>query len=186
MKQFVKRLIEVYRPYRWAMLGVFAFIALSQAINLAAPYLQGKVIDNLINKRPIDQIYLLVLATLAMSVLHIVVVSYLRELYEIKNIDFSVPRHVSRTTMERMLGFSIGQHISENSGIKQSIISRGQHSLTTLAMQSLYQVLPTIVEVFFLIGVLLYFSLVLGSVALVGVVFYAAFVLFTHTHFPKH
>ncbi|TSC75206.1 MAG: Uncharacterized protein G01um101444_52 [Parcubacteria group bacterium Gr01-1014_44] len=183
MKQFLKRLIEVYRPYRWAMLGVFAFIALSQAINLAAPYLQGKVIDNLINKRPLDQIYLLVLATLAMSVLHIVVVSYLRELYEIKNIDFSVPRHVSRTTMERMLGFSIGQHISENSGIKQSIISRGQHSLTTLAMQSLYQVLPTIVEVFFLIGVLLYFSKVLGSVALIGVVVYTSFIIFTNTRF---
>lgn len=183
MKQFTKRLIEVYKPYRWAMLGVFGFIALSQAINLAAPYLQGKVIDNLINKRPIDQIYLLVIATLVMSLIHIVVVSYLRELYEIKNIDFSVPRHVSRTTMERMLGFSIGQHISENSGIKQSIISRGQHSLTTLAMQSLYQVLPTIVEVFFLIGVLLYFSKVLGSVALIGVVVYASFIIFTNTRF---
>lgn len=183
MKQFMKRLVEVYWPYRWAMLGVFAFIALSQAINLAVPYLQGRVIDNLIRKRPIDQIYLLVLAMFVMSVLHIVVVNYLRELYEIKNIDFSVPRHVSRTTMERMLGFSIGQHISENSGIKQSIISRGQHSLTTLAMQSLYQVLPTIVEVFFLIGVLLYFSKVLGSVALTGIVVYASFVIFTNTRF---
>lgn len=183
MKQFVKRLIEVYRPYRWAMLGVFGFIALSQAINLAAPYLQGRVIDNLINKRPIDQIYILVIGTLVMSLIHIMVVSYPRELYEIKNIDFSVPRHVSRTTMERMLGFSIGQHISENSGIKQSIISRGQHSLTTLAMQSLYQVLPTIVEVFFLIGVLLYFSKVLGLVALFGVIVYASFIIFTNTRF---
>ena len=183
MKQFMKRLIEVYKPYRWAMLGVFGFIALSQALNLAAPYLQGKVIDNLINKRPVDQIYLLVIGTLVMSLLQIVVVMYLRELYEIKNIDFSVPRHVSRTTLERLLGFSIGQHISENSGIKQSIISRGQHSLTTLAMQVLYQVLPTIVEVFFLIGVLLYFSRVLGSVALFGVIAYVSFVIFTNMRF---
>ncbi len=180
---FMKRLVEIYRPYRWAMLGVFAFIALSQAINLVAPYLQGKVIDSLINKRPIDQIYLLVLATLAMSILHVVVVRYLRELYEIKHIDFSVPRHVSRTTMERMLEFSIGQHISENSGIKQSIINRGQHSLTTLAMQSLYLVFPTIIEVIFLIGVLLYFSKALGLVVLIGVVVYASFIIFTNARF---
>jgi len=182
VKQFVKRVIEVYRPYRWAMLGVFGFIACAQAVNLAAPYLQGKVIDNLINKRPIGQIYLLVAATLVMSLLQIAIM-YFRERNEIKRIDFSVPRHVSRTTLEKVLGFSIGQHISENSGIKQSIISRGQHSLTTLAMQSLYQVLPTVVEVIFLIGVLLYFSTVLGSVALLGVLVYASFILYTNTHF---
>lgn len=182
MRQFVKKVAEIYQPYRWAMLGVFGFIACSQAVNLTAPYLQGKVIDNLINGESVSQIYILVGVTLAMSLLQIAIM-YFRELNEIKYIDFSVPRHVSRTTMERMLGFSIGQHISENSGIKQSVISRGQHSLTTLAMQTLYQVLPTIVEVIFLVGVLLWFSKTLGSVALVGVVGYGSFILFTNRSF---
>ena len=185
MKEFLKRLMEVYKPFRRPMLGVFGFIALSQALNLAAPYLQGKVIDNLINQMPISQVWTLVLVMLAVSIVHIVVVMYLRELYEIKNIDFAFPRHLNRTTLERMLGFSIGQHISENSGIKQSVIGRGQTSLRTMAMQVLYQVLPTLVEVCFLIGVLLYFSTILGSVALVGVLACAGFVVFTNAHFSK-
>ena len=54
MKEFLKILMEVYKPFRRPMLGVFGFIALSQALNLAAPYLQGKVIDNLINQMPIS------------------------------------------------------------------------------------------------------------------------------------
>ena len=183
MKQFLKRFIEVYKPFRWVMLGVFGFIALSQALNLVAPYLQGRVVDSLINKRPIDQIYLLVIATLAISIVRVVVLMYWRELYEIKHIDFSIPQHVNRSTLERILGFSIGQHISENSGIKQSVITRGQHSLTTMVYMILYQVLPTIVEVFFLVGVLLYYSEVLGLMVLSGVVIYVGFVISTNLHF---
>lgn len=185
MKQFMKRLYAIYKPFRFTMLGVFGFIAFSATLNLVSPYLQGKVIDSLINKRSIDQIYLLIVATLAMSIIHVVFVNYFRELYEIKNIDFRIPRHVSKSAISRLLGFSIGQHINENSGIKQSIISRGQSSLTNLAMQVLYHILPTIVEVFFLTGVLLYFSKILGGVTFVGVFVYISFIIFTNTRFRK-
>lgn len=183
MRQFLKRFLEVYRPFRWAMLGVFGFIALSQALNLIAPYLQGKVIDGLINKRSIDQIYLLIGATLIVTLFRMVILMYWQEIYEIKNIDFSIPRYTNRTTLERLLCFSIGQHTSENSGIKQSKISRGQHSLTTLADMMLYQVLPMIIEVLFLIGVLLYFSKILGLLVLAGIALYVGFVLYMNHHF---
>lgn len=183
MKQFFTRLFEVYRPFRWAMLGVFGFIALSQALNLIAPYLQGKVIDDLIHQRPVGDIYLLVGATFVITIFRIVVLMYWKEVYEIKHFDYSVHQHVNRTTLERVLGYSIGQHISENSGIKQSVINRGQHSLTSLAFIMLYQVLPMIVEVVLLVGVLLYYSRALGAIVLVGLVLYVGFVVFTNARF---
>jgi ABC-type multidrug transport system fused ATPase/permease subunit len=182
LKQFVKRVVELYHPYKRAVLGVFGFIACSQAVNLVAPYLQGKVIDNLINSRSIGQIYLLVVATFVMTMLQISI-GYFREWYEIKHLDFAVPRHVRKTSMEKVLGFSIGQHTNENSGIKQSILQRGQNSLTTLAMQTLYMVIPTAVEVILLIGVLMWFSLTIGSVALLGIIGYGSFILYTNLTF---
>lgn len=183
MKQFLKRVIEVYRPFRWALLGVFGFIALSQALNLAAPYLQGRVIDGLIGKRPIHQIYLLVGVTLAVSLIRVVVVMYLRERHEIKHLDFFITQSMNHATLEKLLGFSIGQHISENSGLKHSIITKGQHSLTTLAYMLLYQVFPMAIEVFLLVGVLLYFSKTLGFMMFASLMLYLGFVVYTNFHF---
>jgi ATP-binding cassette subfamily B protein len=185
MKRFLKQIFDVYNPFRLVMLGVFGFIALSQALNLVAPFLQGKVIDSLVNKKPINEVYLLVGLTFAISIFRIVVIGYRREKFELKNIDFAVNQHANKVTIEKLLGFSIGQHISENSGIKQSIISRGQHSLTSLVYMVLYQVLPMCVEVILLIGVLLYFSAILGLIVLCGAIVYVSFVFYTNLHFRK-
>ena len=186
MRQSLKRFFDVYRPFRKVMLGLFGFIALSQALNLVAPYLQGKVIDILIHEGSINRIYPLIAATFAVSIVRVVVLMYWRETYEIKYIDFSVPEHVNRSTLERVMSFSIGQHISENSGLKQSVISRGQHSLTTLAYTVLYQVVPMAIEVILLVGVLLYYSTALGLMVLAGVLMYVGITVFTNAHFRSN
>lgn len=184
MRQFIGKILELYKPYRWAMLGTLGFIACSQAIGLAAPFLHGKVIDSLIDGRPIKQIFMLVAATALMFLLQLAIM-YLRELHEIERIDYSVSRHVHRTGLEKILGFSLGQHISENSGIKQSVIGRGQHSLMALATQMLYQVLPTAIEITLLIGILLWYSGILGTMALAGASVYGSFILLINRMFRE-
>lgn len=173
----------MYYPFRFAMLGVFGFIALSQALQLISPFLQGKVIDGLVSKQSFGHTMMYVWAILGVAFVRIVVLAYIRDIYELKFIDFTVMRHVSQKTLERLLMFSIGQHVSENSGIKQSVINRGQHSLTALAHAVLYQVVPMCIEVVLLIGALLYWSPVLGCIALSGAVIYVVVVTFINNHF---
>jgi len=182
LRDFIKKLYEMYRPFRWKMSVVFLFIAFSSGFGLITPYLQGRVVDGLVSRQPINHIAWLIGAALLVALLHNLF-AHCRELYEIKNIDFSVRRHISHSTLRRVLGFSIGQHISENSGLKQSVINRGQHSLTTLAYQALYAVLPVMVEVCLLIGVLLYHDQIIGSVMLIGMAIYVSFVTFINSRF---
>ena len=182
MRDFIKKLYEMYRPFRWKMSVVFLFIAFSSGFGLITPYLQGRVVDGLVSRQPINHIAWLIGAALLVALLHNLF-AHCRELYEIKNIDFSVRRHISHSTLQGVLGFSIGQHISENSGLKQSVINRGQHSLTTLAYQALYAVLPVMVEVCLLIGVLLYHDQIIGSVMLIGMAIYVSFVTFINSRF---
>jgi ABC-type multidrug transport system fused ATPase/permease subunit len=183
MKEFIRKLVEIYKPFKRAMLGVFGFIFLTQALGLISPYLQGKVIDGLIGGKPFGQILLVVAAILAVIFLKNVFISCWRERYEIKRIDFSVFQHVNRKTLERLLSFSIGQHISENSGIKQSVITRGQHSLTSLAYMLLYDFLPMIIEVVLLVGILSYYSKTLGLIVLSGIAAYVSFTVYVNFKF---
>lgn len=185
MKKFLKQVYEIYKPFRPVLLGIFGFIALAQTLNLIAPYLQGKVIDGLVSKKPIRDVFLLVGITFTITLFRIVVLNYYRERYELNRIDFSISHYTNHVTLAKVLGFSIGQHVSENSGLKQSVISRGQKALSDLVYTILYNVLPICVEVAFLIGVLLYYSAILGFIVLIGATGYVCFTLFTNLHFRK-
>jgi ATP-binding cassette subfamily B protein len=77
----------------------------------------------------------------------------------------------------------LGQHTSENSGLKQSVINRGQHSLTALAYMVLYQIMPVAIEIILLVGALLYFSYFLGLIALATIVFYMWYVIRVNSRF---
>lgn len=177
LKQFLRRIFEIYKPFRRAMMGVFAFIAASQALNLFAPYLQGRVIDELFNRKPINQIYLLIGATLVISLIRIGLI-YWREKYELHKVDFVIPQHMNHMTITSLCGYSIGQHINENSGLKQSKITKGQHSLNALAGTMLYQIIPMVVEILFLAAITLYFSRVIGLILFCGVFLYMAFAFY--------
>lgn len=182
LKQFLKRIFEIYKPFRRAMMGVFAFIAASQALNLFAPYLQGRVIDELFNRKPINQIYLLIGATLVISLIRIGLI-YWREKYELHKVDFAIPQYMNHMTITSLCGYSIGQHINENSGLKQSKITKGQHSLNALAGTMLYQIIPMAVEILFLATITLYFSKVIGLILFCGISLYAVFTFYVNRLF---
>ncbi|PIR41452.1 MAG: hypothetical protein COV31_01090 [Candidatus Yanofskybacteria bacterium CG10_big_fil_rev_8_21_14_0_10_46_23] len=182
-RELVRKVYETYYAFRWAVLGVFGFITVSQILNLISPYLRGKVVDGFVNKIPIGEIYAIIGLAILANFTQVVLVRYFREVYESHYIDFSVRRHISRRMIGRLLQFSISQHANENSGVKMEVIKKGEHALTALAFQILYRIIPTIVEVAFLTSVLFYFSPFLGALALGGVVAYVLFVVFVNTHF---
>ncbi len=177
MKQFLKKVWEIYAPFRSSVVIVFVFIAVVQILALAAPYFQGMLIDCLIQKRPMSFTYWIMGAAFVAFILQNVVVGYYREVFEIKNVEFAVPEYISKKTMEKVLSLSVGQHIAQNSGMKESIVSKGQHSLTSLAYTLMYEVLPVVVQIIFMVGALLYLSWPLGLVVVVGMVSFVAAII---------
>ncbi|HXK35936.1 MAG TPA: hypothetical protein VJZ52_02750, partial [Candidatus Paceibacterota bacterium] len=83
MRDFIKKLYEMYRPFRWKMSVVFLFIAFSSGFGLITPYLQGRVVDGLVSRQPINHIAWLIGAALLVALLHNLF-AHCRELYEIK------------------------------------------------------------------------------------------------------
>lgn len=176
MKQFTVRILKIYASFKWPMLGVFGFIGAAQILNLLSPFLQGKMIDFVVSGKPIKQTVFVAIAVFAAYLLQMGI-HFFRERFELNHIDFALDRHTSKITMEKVLSFSIGQHINENSGIKQSVISRGEQSLKSMAYTMLYDVLPMFVEVVLMIGALLYLNLAMGLVVLTGIMLFSIVVV---------
>ena len=165
------------------MLGLFGFIILSQAINMASPWLNSKIIDGLVRTSPLSQIYIFAGITSALWIFRSTFYGWLRDRYELAHIDYAIPKRMQEVTLAKLFGFSIGQHTSENSGIKQTVINRGENALVSLGDIVLYQAFPLLAEVVILTGVLFYWSRLIGCVVLVAVVLYALAVIKINSHF---
>jgi len=142
-KQIFGQIWPIFGPLKWRILLVLSLITLGQAFALVGPYIQGMVIDNIAQQKPLDQIYRLIALAGCVWLLKDWITGFARERFEIKNLDFNIEEAASDQTMVKMLNLSIGQHNAEHSGIKQSVISRGQHSLTSLVIIFVYDICPT-------------------------------------------
>lgn len=167
MKEFLKRIIEIYKPFKKVTAIIFFFMICSQVLVLVSPYIYGKIIDGIISGAEMKKIVVLALITLVAYILNSIV-GYFQARFEINHLNYDVRRHVSKKTLEKMFSFSVGQHNNQNSGVKQSVINKGEHSLTTFAHTILYDVFPIIISIVVTISALFYLSFVLGAVTLVG------------------
>lgn len=179
-KQFLLKLRDIYRPFKGVIIALFALLLLQQALNLVSPYIYGKIIDGIISEKSMASVMKLLLISFGVYIINGQVLNFVREIIETKKIDFDVSRRVTRKTLKKMLRFSIGQHENQNSGIKKSIIDRGEHSLTALGKTMIYDILPTILQVIVAVGALFFLAPVLGAIILLGVIVFIVLVIYAN------
>ncbi|MCC6934445.1 MAG: ABC transporter ATP-binding protein [Candidatus Yanofskybacteria bacterium] len=179
MLGFLRRTLEVYRTFRAPATVVFGLLIIGQIISMVRPYLFGVISDRLISANA----HTLPLREAMVSVLPIIGLLLgtslasnalwgLRQHIEVARLDFEVGQLTARRTLERLMEFSPGQHMAENSGLKQSVVNKGQHSLSTMAYTLIYEVAPLVLEVCILIVGLLWLNWRVGTVVISGIIAY--------------
>lgn len=167
MKKFLQKFVVLYAPFRQKIAVMFLFIAALQVLNLVTPYLTGKVIDYIVAGKTIGEALFLVGVGLFL-VLSQEALGYLRGRYDVINIDYRLDQHMRHQTNEKLFSLSIGQHVSEHSGLRRNVVSRGERSFIEMGDALLYDVIPLIVEIAIVIGILFYMSAVIGAIVFVG------------------
>ncbi|MBX4195485.1 ABC transporter ATP-binding protein/permease [Candidatus Parcubacteria bacterium] len=168
-KRFVpaRKAWELFQPFRKQIGVVLVLLASIQVISLLSPYLFGKVLNAIQEHQQPDDIIMLIGLTFLMWVFH-VRLHHMKDIYELRRVDFLVWSHLTEETMSKILGLSIGQHRSQNSGITHSVISKGQSSLEQMTFLLLYTILPVLVYVLITVVLLLSFNLQAGMIVFAG------------------
>lgn len=177
-RQFLLRLRDIYRPFKGVVIVLFCLLFVKEALMLVGPYIYGKIIDGIITGRSMEDVLLLLGISLGTFLVYGIIINYIRERLELQKLDFDVHRMVSKATLEKMLDFSIGQHENQNSGIKKSVIDKGEHSLTALAYLAIYDVLPVILHVVVAVVALSFLAPILGLVVFIGVIIFLAIAVY--------
>jgi ABC-type multidrug transport system fused ATPase/permease subunit len=108
------------------------------------------------------------------------VVAYYKERIEVNKFDFDVVRKIAALTMEKVFKFSIGQHESQNSGIKKSVIDRGQTALVNFGYNLLYEVFPIILQLLVTIIGLTIIAPIFGLIVFIGVALFIWVSIYTN------
>jgi len=173
---------DLYRPFSQAFLAILALMVVQQLTTITTPYLYGKIIDGIIQGKPLQYIIIVAIVSLGLLLFNILV-TYIREKKEIEAIDFDISRHIAKTTLLRMFKFSLGQFANENSGLKQSVVNQGSGALRQSATLILYNFLPIIIQVVITIAALLYVDLFLGAIVFFGSVVYIGSNIYYNIYF---
>lgn len=147
-KEFLKIIKESYRPFAGKAALAFLMLTIGQLMFLSFPYFQGKIFDNLANKAPFTdslRIGFIILAIYLASNL----LNYFREKYTLSKVDFDVQLASNVNTLQKVFGFSLGQHINENSGLRATVINRGISALSGLLDNIIYSLFPFLTQIIF-------------------------------------
>jgi ABC-type multidrug transport system fused ATPase/permease subunit len=174
MRRFIKKLFEIYKPFKKHFLVILAFIAANQVMNLAYPYLFGKVVDHVFTKQPLSSTFAVLGLAFVIYIIQDLILQYRKDIYNLKHIEFALNRQTAMLTNQKIFELSIGQHVSEHSGVKKSVISSGQSALTSMVYSLVEEVVPMFTEVILIIGALIYLSPILGLIVLAGISLFVA------------
>lgn len=171
-KIFFKRIREIYGPFTGVIVTIVIFALLEQALSLISPYIYGKIIDGVTQGMQLIDLIKLGLLALLVFIINNEFLNYYQDKVEIEKFSFDASRAIATRTLEKIFNFSIGQHESKNSGIKKSIIDRGQNALMELAYEFIYQIVPTFLQVLVTVVALFVLAPALGSIILIGLIIF--------------
>lgn len=181
--KFIRKLLNIIKPFQWRMIAVFGFVLGQQGLGLLSPYLQGKVVDGMNSDQPM--LYTLGVVGIIFIVELILKkgISTWRDVFEIKNVDQKFQRYLSSMTLEKVLQLSLAQHVAQNSGIRQNVISRGEHSTVSFIYTMFYDALPMIIEVLLVTVAIFFIGIVFGFVVLLGVIVFVVLMIYQNLQF---
>ena len=164
-KNFTKRIIKFFRPFWKYFIITGILIVIVQSLAAFTPYLFGKVVDAVIGNN-VRLTIIFLLASLGFTILQQQVIWYIKEWIDIAKLDSNIDRALSKTSLHRMLQFSIGQHVNEHSGVKQTIVNKGQNAMQSLVNSFIYEILQIGLHILVTLVILSFFDWKVGLTAL--------------------
>lgn len=173
-KSFISQIFSMFRPFWKPILGIVFILIIIQAIGTFAPYLFGKSVDS-ISKGNMNLTFSFLLIAFCVAVFQQIGLWWIKEIIEVKQLDHNVEKSFSVFSLNRMLQFSVGQHVNEHSGVKQTIITKGQNSLNDLMKTMFYDIFPNSLQI---IVTLIILAILDWKIALVAFTFSVLYILF--------
>ncbi len=184
-QSFLEKIYKLFRPFWKYVVLLILVMMLMQGIDTLTPYLFGRGVDAVISGN-VRLTFIFLVVSFALSFLQTQPLSFIKEYIDVKKLDTNVEKSLAVYSLKTMFGFSIGQHINEHSGVKQTIVNKGMNSLYNLINNFMYNIFQIVVQIIVVMTILFFFD---WRVAGVATSFVLIYILISNrrnkTFFPK-
>ena len=155
--QTLKKLVPYIWQWRWRVLAALAFLVAAKLANVGVPLVLKQLVDALSLKPGDASAVLVVPVALLVGYgalrLSITAFTELRE-YLFYPVAARIARRVSLEAFEHLLALSLRFHLERQTGGVSRDIERGSRSIQSLLNYTIYNILPTLVEITLVISLL--------------------------------
>ncbi|NUZ06705.1 ABCB family ABC transporter ATP-binding protein/permease [Piscinibacter koreensis] len=175
----LRKLLPYVWEWRWRVLVALLFLVAAKLANIGVPLVLKNLVDALAIK-PGDPRAVLVVPVgllLAYGALRLAITLFteLRE-YLFYPVAARIARRVSLQAFDHLLSLSLRFHLERQTGGVSRDIERGSRSIQSLLNYTIYNILPTLVEITLVIGLLVAkFDVWFGAITFGALVLYIAF-----------
>jgi ABC-type transport system involved in Fe-S cluster assembly fused permease/ATPase subunit len=153
----LKKLVPYVWEWRWRVLVALSFLVAAKLANVGVPLVLKHLVDALDLKPGDPRTALVVPVALLLAYgglrLSITLFTELRELL-FYPVAARIARRVSLETFDHLLSLSLRFHLERQTGGVSRDIERGSRSIQSLLNFTIYNILPTLVEIALVIGLL--------------------------------
>lgn len=133
--------IQNLSKFKWIIFAVIILQTFGQTLGLGIGYILGKITDSISSLTSIETVWALILV-LGMIIVARNILDALRELLEVRYLDYAFMHELSRKTFWKIFSIPVGQIINQHSGFKQTVITKGENSLNTVMNMVFFQLIP--------------------------------------------
>ena len=153
----LKKLLPYVWQWRWRVLVALSFLVAAKLANVGVPLVLKRLVDAL-SIKPGDPVAVLavpVALLVAYGALRLSITTFteLRE-FLFYPVAARIARRVSLEAFEHLLALSLRFHLERQTGGVSRDIERGSRSIQSLLNYTIYNILPTLVEITLVIGLL--------------------------------
>jgi ATP-binding cassette, subfamily B, heavy metal transporter len=155
--QTLKKLVPYIWQWRWRVLAALSFLVAAKLANVGVPLVLKQLVDALSLKPGDPSAVIVVPVALLVGYgalrLSITAFTELRE-YLFYPVAARIARRVSLEAFEHLLALSLRFHLERQTGGVSRDIERGSRSIQSLLNYTIYNILPTLVEITLVISLL--------------------------------
>jgi len=184
MKKYIKKIWELYKPFRKTVIVLFVLTLAIQILYLIPPIIYAKTVDSIFAKSSLSHSLILVSAIFIIEILS-GFFDQIKTRLELKYLDYDIERYICNKNLDKILGLSMGQNTNENSGVKQSVLDRGTKAIEESTFYTMFEILPLFFKILLSVVAMLIISLVLGGIMLLGVILFIYFLFYIDNLFRE-
>lgn len=169
MNSFLSSIKHYSKLFKKQLLVLTTFTLLIQVSAISFPFITGKIVDNLLTFKEINSSLIEILLILLGIELGRTILEYIRTAYEVKYVDYYVPEVVRIKTYQKLEEIPAGQTILKHSGLKQTIIQKGESSLEASIYFLFSELLPVVLFMVLAIIMVFFMNPLLGGYITIAV-----------------